>query len=245
VPQRPPDPNRFAISPAPMQVELLEEPEGDDDEPEPTRGPPRRAHFHASLQADTHWYTDPSFDFFSSRDASTAPGITLGYGVDLGGDLVIVPELAWSGNADSESSLFGGVISEATLSTNRYSAGASVRYELLSFLDPHIRLSAGVTAAEVAIDTLTGSIEQDETLFSGTLGAGFTVHTPAGVLGRRRFMSGVILGLTAEGGYTLESPMEVSSRTTDKGGRIPITESSLGKVERSAPYLRIAGAVRF
>ena len=65
------------------------------------------------------------------------------------------------------------------------------------------------------------------------------LHTRPGQLG-----GGFQLGALVEGGYLLASAVDLNMAAADSE-RIPSEIATLGELERSGPYLRIAAFLRF
>jgi hypothetical protein len=197
---------------------------------------------------DTVWYTGPSFDFFSEKDNATSPGVSLGYSLWLAEPLSIVPELGWGTNTVSQDGMFGGAIMHTEVKSHDLYGGLSVRYGLLSFLDTHVRVAGGASILDARVEPsgLASGLESSGLSPFGTLGGGLSLHSPAGALETRGgALRSVIGGITVEGGYRMGSDFEVNPTPAAEAGRIPTTYMSLGKLERSGPYVRTSLVVRF
>jgi hypothetical protein len=209
---------------------------------------PLKSHVNIAVNVDTVWYTGPSFDFFSARNNATSPGLGLGYALWLAERLSVVPELGWSTNEVSQDNLFGGAITRTELRSHNAYGGLSVRYGLVSFLDTHVRVAGGASILDATVrpSGVSSTLEAGGVAPYGTLGGGLSLHSPAGALetagGNLR---SVVAGITVEGGYQLGSDLDLTPTPTGDTGRIPTTYMSLGKLERSGPYLRTSLVVRF
>lgn len=120
------------------------------------------------------------------------------------------------------------------------------RIQVTRWLYPHVRLAVGVVSTRLRLEDASGLDFTDrDAHVAGTLGAGFTLRTPARTFetyaGR---LSSLSLGLTLEGGYTLAP--EASLRAEPSAdAEIARTTFSLGTLKRSGAYLRAMIALRF
>lgn len=126
-------------------------------------------------------------------------------------------------------------------------AEALARYGVTSWLWPHVRAAVGgVTTRLQQRDSAAGIDFEDRSGSAlGTFGAGFTLRTPTRMFethgGRLASLS---MGVLVEGGYTVAKDADLTLRpTTDS--EVQRATFSLGAVQRSAPYLRIMGVLRF
>jgi hypothetical protein len=218
-----------------------------DSPPEKPRGP-ITSRFNFAVNIDNVWYTGKSFDFFSDRNNATSPGVSIGYAVIFDEPLSIVPEIGWSTNKESASNLFGGAITKTELASQTGYASLSLRLGILSFLETHARVAGGLSFLDATVQTTgaTGELEAKESSPFGSIGGGFTLHTPAGLLETRSggFRS-VVAGITVEGGYVMGGSVDLNPTPTGEPGRIATTQMPLGTLERSGPYVRTALSVRF
>lgn len=210
---------------------------------------PVESHFRVQYDTDTVWHTGPSYDYFSKNDLGVSRGATAGYALYLDPRLTVVPELGFGIEQDSDAGpVLGGTISSSSLDAVRVSGGVSGRYALLSFFEPHLRVASGAERLEARMVPRSGPADVQNSQWSPflTLGGGFTVHTPGGALRTQQGSFGtLVIGLTAEAGYSFAPSMDLSTAPEHTVGRIPAVDAKLGAVERSGPYLRIAIALRF
>jgi len=133
------------------------------------------------------------------------------------------------------------------LRQNTIQAELTARLVLTSWLQPHVRAAVGVaiTRFESADQRAQVDYEDRATGVASTFGAGFTLRTPTRLFethnGR---LSSLSVGVLVEGGYTLGSAAKLAAKPTESG---ELTRSTfpLGKLDRTAPYLRIMGVLRF
>jgi hypothetical protein len=214
-------------------------------EDEPPRPGLHESRFQLQPLIETQWRTDPSFDFFSEDDATTLGGLAAGYAVLSTPDWALVPELGWGRTEVSRDSLFGGGIQETTFVADRFHAGVSVRYALASFFEPHARLAAGLDATRLTLVAPgTPELVQDDVAAFGSIGAGATFHTNPGALSRRGVTRTLLLGLTVEGGYALSPDLKVNPKPDGKAPRVSTSDTALGSLSGSGPYLRVAATFR-
>jgi hypothetical protein len=197
----------------------------------------------------TIWYTKPSFDLFSDKDASLYLGASFGYTLFQFDRVAVIPELGFNANHTGASGLFGGAISSTSLTAENVYAGVSVRWDLLSFLDLAARLSGGATFAQVELQangTSNGPLVDDGAAPFGALGGGFTVHTAPGTFETKGgSLRSLVGGLSVEGGYLLAGSIQLTPTPKSNTGRVETGYTSLGSLERSGPYLQISLSARF
>jgi hypothetical protein len=244
-PMAPPPPPRFAL-PVPADVPPPPRPKG-----------PVESRFNVGLNLDAVWYTRPSYDLFSKKDVAQNTGLSVGYAVLLHGPLSVVPEIGFGVDSQSTSGLYAGAIQSTTLDTKRFYGGVSVRYALLSFLDPHARLAGGASVIDATIapgagDAATGAASVAPSLTDtkaspfASLGAGFTLHTPAAALETNRgALRSLVFGVAVEGGYVLAKSVDLAPSPEHPSGRIRTVDAPLGTLERSGPYFRASIVARF
>jgi len=207
-------------------------------------GPPRVS---LALNVDQIWHTQKSYDLFSDNDIQASLGGSIGYAVWIQGPWSVVPELGFGIDQSSGGMRYGGVIESSELDSFRGYAGGRVRYLLLPFLEPHVRLVGGLESLQASIRSSTGeSFENSATPFFGTIGAGFSVHTLPGQLTQQRGGIGtLVLGFVFEGGYTFAGSMDLALAPAGPVARAQTETTGFGTLERSGPYLRFAADVRF
>ena len=160
--------------------------------PVPADAGPRReegpvsSRFNIGFNLDTVLYNHQSFDLFSSNDVSQLGGVSIGYAV-VDGAISLVPEIGFGIGSDSGSSSFGRAIQSTELDTRKYYGGFSLRWAALSFLEPEARVAVGGSISKV---TLTPELRTDASSTKktsspfGSVGVGFTLHTPVGARSR-------------------------------------------------------------
>lgn len=127
-------------------------------------------------------------------------------------------------------------------------ADVMARWGVRSWLWPHLRGGIGSVWTRVNLDGAEGggTIDERDRALAGTLGGGLTLRTPTRTFETHqgRFAS-LSLGVLVEGGYTFAKDARIVG--TPGGGTSDIDRSpvNLGRLERSAPYMRIMGVIRF
>jgi hypothetical protein len=209
-------------------------------------GPQDPPRINLALNIDQLWHTQKSYDLFSDDNLQVSFGASVGYAVWVNGPWSIVPELGFGLDERSGGSRYGA-IQTAKLDSFRGYAGASARYLLLPFLEPHVRLTGGFESLEASVHTDTGeSFEGTAHPVFGSLGAGFSVHTLPGMLTRKRGgLGALVVGAVVEGGYTVAQSVDLALPAAGPAPRAPTETASFGTLERSGPYVRIAANVRF
>ena len=218
------------------------------DVPVAAGAPPIEGRFNVDFGVDSTWYTQKGFDLFSDSDVAHSLAVDVGYAVYASGPISVVPELGFSTNSQSSGALFGGAITSTSLDTNAFHAGASVRYALLSFLEPEARVTGGFSLVHAKLNPSGGpsELESNSTIPFVTLGGGITVHTPTGTFETKQSaLRRLVLGVTVEGGAVLASSMELTPTPTQPSGRITTVDQSLGSLGRSGPFVRVVLGLRF
>jgi hypothetical protein len=183
---------------------------------------------------------------FSDDDVTPRLGLGASYDIaTLERAFTVAAEVGWSVENEDNGTLMPE-FEQAELSGHHLNAAARLRYALNGWLEPHARLSAGISLMDVALRAAGTSeqFEQDAVLPFGTLGAGFSLRSPDRALAPRS-RNGFSAGVSAEGGYLLSSSLEVALQSTEDPGRISTERASLGLLSRSGPYVRAGAFVRF
>jgi hypothetical protein len=213
----------------------------------PVRHGDPRSRWALALSLDSVFYTDAGYDLFDDDNVGTRLGLWAGYDlVQLSPRAVLAVELGFGAESQEEGVWQGAL--QTTFESQTFSAGASVRYSVFSWLDPQLRASAGVTRLAFELDTFgdSGTFEDHAASAFGALGAGVMLHTPAGVFENRRGeFASFSLGVLIEGGYALRSSVEVNPTQKARDHAIPITQAALGELALSGPYVRSSVLVRF
>ncbi len=167
-----------------------------------------------------------------------------------------VKKLVFAAGAHFRASIAGSN-DRADITERAIQADLTARYTATSWLFPHLRIAGGAVGTTMSIDDQAdyriGGDDQRVTYEDkdwapvGTLGAGFTLRTRARAFetdaGR---VSSLSLGVLIEGGYTLASAAQIKLRpTSSPASGLDVKTSQAGSLDRSAPYLRVAGVVRF
>lgn len=187
------------------------------------------------------WRNDRAYQLFTSEGSSAAFELFASYDV-----LTLFKGAIVSAGVSYRNELLSG---DQNLDLRHSTAQAELmaRFQAAGWLWPHLRAAVGVVSTRFSYRDERARIDYDDrdAGLASTFGAGFTLRTPARLFetfnGRLASLS---LGLLVEGGYTLAKAAELEATPSTKSS-VPRATFSLGSIERSAPYLRIAGSVRF
>jgi len=134
------------------------------------------------------------------------------------------------------------------LTSNAFSLGASLRYQILPWLSPYVRLAGGLAWDALKLSDDAVDLHDRQIYGHGSLGGGLYFRSPSlrlfsatstrrlGFLGR------------VEGGYLLAQGGEYSLHASLPAGDaspIPSSTVPIGKAERHAPYLRVSLGIAF
>lgn len=145
--------------------------------------------------------------------------------------------------------LLGDDEPDVELGVHTLQADLTARYRGCSWLVPHARVAAGVTFMRMEIEDVAvgNAYEGKDQTFAGNLGAGFTLRT------KTRFfetqgghLASLSLGLLVEGGMVLAPAADPKlAPPADAAEGIEQRTADLGKLDLSAPYVRLAAVTRF
>lgn len=205
--------------------------------------------FALAVERDTLYRMDAGYDLFTRKEGDDAPGLSLSY--DLlrpGPRTTIAVSVGWNGEALSNR--WGGG-NRAELDVHTFQGAVAARYALLWWLEPQVRVAAGVSLAhaELGVDRDAMTLEGDARSVMGSAGAGLRLRTRSA-----RFLALLMrASLAAEGGMAAGTPLALkldpgSGRRGDSAAardRIPTTAVDLGTLGRVHPYLRFTFALHF
>jgi hypothetical protein len=120
------------------------------------------------------------------------------------------------------------------------------RFRVTRWLWPHLRVAVGMVSTRFRLSDLGGLDFADHDVHvASTLGAGFTLRTPARLFETHRGrLSSFSIGVSIEGGYTFAKAATLRAKPTSDSDLTQAT-FALGDVERSGAYLRALGVFRF
>ncbi|MFM2417482.1 MAG: hypothetical protein RL385_2205 [Pseudomonadota bacterium] len=131
------------------------------------------------------------------------------------------------------------------LRTLNATADVSLRYALLPILPVFVRAAFGFVTAETRIDTGMQRVTGSDIAPMGQLGGGVVLQSAPGWLERPSGrLAKLTLGLTVEGGMAFGPALAPRIDATSTYGttqNYPV----LGKLDATAPYLRLLGTLRF
>jgi hypothetical protein len=205
-----------------------------------------RPRFSIALSLDSLFYNDPGYDLFDDNDVSSRFGLWGSYDVaELAPRTVLAIELG-AGFESHEQAVWEGQL-QSELDSQTFSVGASLRYGLLSWLDPQLRAAGGLSlfAFQLKTDDETGFEDHAVSGFA-SLGAGVLLHTPERLFETKQgSYASFEVGFLIEAGYALRSAVEFELDSESSALPIALTQASLGELALAGPYIRSSLLVRF
>jgi hypothetical protein len=194
------------------------------------------------------WPTDAAYQLTGRSDTLTQGEVFVSYDV-----WQPVKRLVLSSGVHFRS-LIGDEVDRAEVSERALQAELTARYTLASWFFPHLRAAGGGVRTSLRIndersyrDNQRVSYEDTDWAFLGTFGAGFTLRTKARAFeSDRGRVSSLSLGVLVEGGYTLSPAAKLKlDPVRSPASGLDVKTGQAGSLDRSAPYLRVAGVIRF
>ncbi len=205
------------------------------------------APFGLGFTLERRWYADAGYDVFAGDDVSSRVGLWLSYDVlSLEPDVIVAAELGFSSESDESDNLLGGQL-DSQLEAYSPHAGAQIRWVLSAWMQPHLRLNAGVTIWETQLRVQGTEFANDGVAPFGSATAGLLVRTPTRMFENSRGrLASLGFGVLLEGGYGVEAPWTMDvERPGPDGNDIELAESSLGDLGRSGPFVRASLVGRY
>lgn len=244
-------------SPTPVARPRDVEPEdGDADDEETsfgdaTLGPAGRIGVGAAL--DLCWYLDRAHEAFTPAQGSTGGGLFASLTIlEVAPRWLLDVGVGWRIES-SRATLLQSV--KASYESNTGYVDAALRFEVTPWFVPRARVSVGVEYLAASLAPNDGTTPLEGGGFSLTSSAGAGVELLArvgdGVTSRRGETAAVALSLIVEGGLVLgtNTALTVKPREPSDAAAaadlLPVVGTKLGSLGGVAPYLRIAGAIRF
>ena len=200
-----------------------------------------KSKFPLALQLDAMpvWLTNDGFDLFSDDDISTRLGLSASYDVfEVAPRTFMGLEVGWASESLTENELFAGF--DTRFAAHNLHGAIQVRHQLWSVLAPYARLAAGASWLEtnfsVQNETVTREYRTEKWVGFGSLGAGVSAMLP--------LHNVVAPGISVEGGYLISGSMPLRLDPED-GQVIATSGATLGRLERSGPYLRFGLFCRY
>ncbi len=227
----------------------------DDDEPlpAPTAAPvaaPFHAPFQASMALDVIWRPDRGYDVFTDAQVSAGFGLTFARTFTARGSRIeFGAEVGW--RLDGVAGRFAQRFNSA-LWTNTFTGGVHVRLAVAPFFLPFVRVAGGgaITETRLTADDSSGALVGNAWSAVGIAGLGVMLRTPNG-FAREGVGSRVGFAFSVEGGAQLFSTTTLvvtpEAPRDDRVAReqIPLRSATLGDVQQSAPYMRMAAGFVF
>lgn len=196
------------------------------------------------------WANDQGYDLFGGKSKIRQFGLWVAHDIwSMSPRVILAAEAGWAGWDEKSDYLDTDV--ETQLTTGSLHLGANIRYTLEPWLQPQLRVAAGVSFLEMKI----ASIEDNSSVtFSDravlpflSLGGGVLLRTPTRLFeSKTGNFASLSMGVLVEGGYTLAGVGSFSLNPEAHSDEdIEIRSVDLGKLDRSGGYLRISVVVRF
>jgi hypothetical protein len=225
----------------------------DDEEPheelQPRRYGDAGAAIAVGLTFEATWNTDPGYDFFDDDDVGERLGVWASHDLlSFTPAVILAGELGWETGSEEARSLLRDTLA-TELETHHFHAGVQLRYVLLSWLSPHLRVVGGLSFTDIAMHSLEDNSTHEQELHwkpFASLGGGFWLRTPPRLFeSREGRLSSFAVALLIEGGYSVASPAKLTLRDEVGSRAIPLRDGDLGELDRAGPYLRTSFVVRF
>jgi hypothetical protein len=196
--------------------------------------------FGIALEGRTLWLRDDAAKRLVGSATSEGNGVSLLADVyRLTEAIVLRADASWL--ASTAKTYQTGTSLSESLKTDVVAVGASVRYQMLRWLAPFLRVSGGVGWDRVSIHTNQGDLKDRQVFPSGTVGVGIFLRTPCLRFGETMPWLRVRLNLHVEGGYVLAGDSDFTLKPSQGAtGQTAIPQSpvALGGASRSAPFGR-------
>lgn len=205
--------------------------------------------FALAVERDTLYRLDSGYDLFTRDEGDSAPGLSLTY--DLlrpGPRATVAVGIGW--NAENLSSQWGGS-NRAELEVNTFQGALTARYALLWWLEPQVRVAAGVSLAhaELAVAGESQHLAGKARSLMGSAGGGLRLRTRSARLVGLRLRA----SFATEAGIAAGTPLSLKLNPDPVGrdssaaarDRVPTTPLNLGSLGRIHPYLRFTIALHF
>lgn len=137
---------------------------------------------------------------------------------------------------------------EEKLRTQLVSLGLSLRYHVFRWLAPYARVAGGVGWDKVTVGGSSGQWQDKHTFAHGSVGGGLFLRSPGLSLWPNHPAFGLALMGSIEGGYFVAPSSDLSLKASsdpDIKNPIPTAAVPIGKMGRSAPYLRVTLGLAF
>lgn len=210
---------------------------------------PARSPWSVSIEIGPTWQHDPSMQaFLSGNGVPPASGVSVGRDlVHLGPRFTLGAELGFRTVANE-----GYVRQSFNTSLNLWQlqAGVSLRWELTRWMTPYARITAGATALDASVRDANDNT-LDASAWTAHAGAGLGVLLTSGAWFESVGATTLRFTLAVEGGYQRALPAALDASPpapTDErlaADQIALQSTTLGSVNPSAAYLRVALGARF
>jgi hypothetical protein len=196
---------------------------------------------------DAVFHNDRGYGLFANDDVAPRFGLWLGHDLfSFSRQLILAAELGWGVESESQTGLFAGVVN-TNLVTHTFFGAASLRWQLLPWLQPQARLALGASAVHMELTSFAEPTDRANALSPmGSLGAGVFLRTPTRLFENARGeLASLSFGVLVEGGYALRGPVDFSLTQQHGARQIPVSAAKLGELGLSGAYIRTSLVVRY
>jgi hypothetical protein len=203
---------------------------------------------HFALAAELHsvWIVQDDARRLWGKDRLTSGGLSVSWdALQVGRKMTLGLDLAWIWTKVSAAT---DATPAQEISTQVFDLGLSLRYEILHWLAPYVRVGGGMGWADLSLSQSGFELRDRARLYQGSAGAGVFFRSPGLSLGRTKRSPRLAFVGRMEGGYTVGNATEFSLTLQAEGASknpIPVAPVSSGEVRRRFPYLRVSVGVAF
>jgi hypothetical protein len=218
-------------------------------EPQVSARPEPPSRLTASLDVETQWHLDQSYRLFGTDRTATQSGVSASLVAGhLAGGLL---ELGAGFHGHTSAAPFNAGQNQAHLEEYTPSLSALLRWAPYRWLEPHLRLAADLTRAQLRLTVSNSATVLEDTVWSpgGSAGVGLRLRTGRLATALNGGRMGIAGALIIEGGFHLGVPYSFSvSPPTPSDEKlandgIPAGSTPLGDLGRAQPYLRLSFAL--
>jgi hypothetical protein len=204
---------------------------------------------------DNTWNRDGAYDFFSEDDLATRGGVFAAWDALAFSSLILAVGVELAGGSSSDVGPFAAdasgfspaPVTRSEIEHTDLGGSLGLRYGLLPWVSPHVRVAGGASLVSTKIDGFGTSVKRDQTQPYVSAGVGLTLQSANHRVHktRRRFNSIAVMGVV-EGGFLASGAIDFElpeQQPTDPDADTPqeirVLATPLGRLQRSGPYLRV------
>jgi hypothetical protein len=207
--------------------------------------------FALAAEIQTAWMLqDDARRLWGKRNVGGA-GLSLSYdAVEVSDRMTLGLDLSWLATVVSTTMAWtaAGLDLPQKSSTQVFSLGLSLRYQVFRWLSPYARVAGGTGWAALTVGSPGFDLRDRAFLYQGSAGAGLLFRSSGVRLIRSPRWPPVAFVGRVEGGYTMGNATNFSLTLHTDGSikdPIPVAPVSVGEVARRFPYLRVSVGVGF